>query len=1021
MKKKWQIITATMLLILVAAPALVSARHVDCQDVLAAGETFKDQVIQREGGWGEFPSAWIQGCQEFTQGGKLLGFLLPVSPRGYILMNPLTQLEPVKAYSTESDLDVAEQGGFTKLLRDRMEKSRDFLEKAYGRLRDIPDHVQLAPTENRARWDRLQARLPEFIGETAGETGETAQPTMTVGPLLTCAWNQGAPYNNYCPLGANGARTYTGCVATAAAQIMKFWSYPQKGIGSHTYYWRGDVYCSGSPVGAGNLSADFSDTYDWANMLNSYGSYNSTQAAAVAELSYEVGVAFEMDYGTCGSGAYTDDAAWIFPTYFNYADTTELSFRWNYASAAAWFNQFKKESDATLPRPIQYKIDRHSIVSDGYQTNPDMVHMNYGWGGSASAWYSVDNFYCYWDANNLCPYSGEFMIAGIQPKNRLYLSFIGTDNTIYEGRWNHSLVDGLVVFPVDGGGSSTHAPAMTVYQNKQYLAAKGNTDNNIYLKSRSGMSPFADVSWTQVATGSTTASPALTTYNNRLYLFALTGPATALSYNSMQSTGTWSTWATVSASHTSWEAAPVVFNGKLYVFETDSIDNHVYFQSMDAAGAWSARSLVSGTTTDKAPAVVRYNDKLWLFIKDQTNGTLNYASSAAPESSWSSLTPLGQSTDARPSVEVVPEYNQLHLAVKASGSTAVFHRYVYLNGTTPTWSAAWESLTALNRRVIATAAPVLGTYYRYDDPPDEYQPNQVQADFNGDVKSDILWYNSSTGDLSIWLMNGATIAGGGSPGSVGAGSPWQIVDHGDFNGNGKSDILWRNSATGDVSIWLMNGTTFSGGGSPGSAPTTWQISGVGDFNGDGKSDILWRNSATGEVAIWFINGATISAFGSLGSVPAAWQIFGVGDFNGDGKSDILWRNTTTGDVSIWLMNGATISGGGSLGSVPTTWQIAGVGDFNGDGKSDILWRNTTTGDVSIWLMNGMTISAFGSLGSVPAAWQIFGVGDFNGDGKSDILWRNTTTGDVAIWFLNGATISAFGSLGSVPTTWQIKN
>ena len=229
MKKKWQIITVTMLLILMAAPALVLARHVDCQDALAAGEAFKDQVIQRQGGWGEFPSAWIQGCQEFTQRGKLLGYLLPVSPRGYILMNPMTQLEPVKAYSTESDLDIAEQEGFTKLLRDRMEQSRDFLEKTHGRLRDIPDHVQLAPPENRARWDRLQAQLPEFIGETAGETGETTLPTMTVGPLLACAWNQGTPYNDYCPLGAGGARTYTGCVATAAAQIMKFWSYPQKG------------------------------------------------------------------------------------------------------------------------------------------------------------------------------------------------------------------------------------------------------------------------------------------------------------------------------------------------------------------------------------------------------------------------------------------------------------------------------------------------------------------------------------------------------------------------------------------------------------------------------------------------------------------------------------------------------------------------------------------------------------------------------------------------------------------------
>jgi len=300
---------------------------------------------------------------------------------------------------------------------------------------------------------------------------------------------------------------------------------------------------------------------------------------------------------------------------------------------------------------------------------------------------------------------------------------------------------------------------------------------------------------------------------------------------------------------------------------------------------------------------------------------------------------------------------------------------------------------------------------------------RTTPDFSADGLADVLWFNPDTGDVNIWFMNGTTISSQGSPGSVGVSSPWQIAGHGDFNGDGNEDILWRNSTTGDVAIWLMDGASLIGFGSPGSvgAASPWQIAGVGDFNGDGKADILWRNTTTGDVSIWLMNGGAIKGFGSLGSVPAAWQIFGVGDFDGDGKSDILWRNTTTGDVSIWFMNGGAISSFGSLGSVSTAWQIFGVGDFNGDGKADILWRNTTTGDVSIWLMNGATLIGGGSLGSVPTAWQIFGAGDFNGDGKSDILWRNTTTGDVSIWLMNGLTISGGGSLGSGATTWQIKN
>ena len=107
------------------------------------------------------------------------------------------------------------------------------------------------------------------------------------------------------------------------------------------------------------------------------------------------------------------------------------------------------------------------------------------------------------------------------------------------------------------------------------------------------------------------------------------------------------------------------------------------------------------------------------------------------------------------------------------------------------------------------------------------------------------------------------------------------------------------------------------------------IKGLGDFDGDGKADIVWRNGTTGQVAIWLMNGMAISASGSSGFVPTAWKIKGVGDFDGDGKADILWRHDTTGQVSIWLMNGMTISASGSSGFVPTAWKIKGVGNFDG--------------------------------------------------------------------------------------------
>src|SRR5205807_925371 len=89
-----------------------------------------------------------------------------------------------------------------------------------------------------------------------------------------------------------------------------------------------------------------------------------------------------------------------------------------------------------------------------------------------------------------------------------------------------------------------------------------------------------------------------------------------------------------------------------------------------------------------------------------------------------------------------------------------------------------------------------------------------------------------------------------------------------------------------------------------------------DFNGDGKADILWRNSGTGENTIWLMNGAAISSAAVFATVSDLnWTVAGTGDFDGDGKSDILWRNAATGDTTIWLMNGATISSSAPIAAV----------------------------------------------------------------------------------------------------------
>ena len=101
-------------------------------------------------------------------------------------------------------------------------------------------------------------------------------------------------------------------------------------------------------------------------------------------------------------------------------------------------------------------------------------------------------------------------------------------------------------------------------------------------------------------------------------------------------------------------------------------------------------------------------------------------------------------------------------------------------------------------------------------------------------------------------------------------------------------------------------------------PPDWIIQGIGDFNGDGKADILWRNSTSGQVYVWLMNGTTIASSGSPGTVTSDWVIQGVGDFDGDGKSDILWRNSTSGQVYLWFINGTTSASGAAPSPSPPT-------------------------------------------------------------------------------------------------------
>ncbi len=288
-------------------------------------------------------------------------YIFNFDPAGFVIVAADDASIPILGYSDEGAIEKEITNPATK----------EWLDGYSHEIYKIVTNV-LSNSETLKKWNAIN-------------DGYFNKSVQDVGPLLTTTWNQGCYYNALCPYDPTApfgccSHVYTGCVATAMSQIMKYHNFPPQGVGSHSYV---------DPT-YGLQSANFGTTvYNWSSMPNNVTGNNTP----VATIMYHSGVSVNMQYSISGSGAFSEDVPYALMNYFNYCPNVVIQYKSSFQHVEDFENLIRADLNQQLP--VYYSgsnpTEGHAFVCDGYRMTDSTFHFNWGWSGSDDGWYVIGN------------------------------------------------------------------------------------------------------------------------------------------------------------------------------------------------------------------------------------------------------------------------------------------------------------------------------------------------------------------------------------------------------------------------------------------------------------------------------------------------------------------------------------------------------------------------------------------------------------------------------------------------------